>query len=271
MKRAGTGARRGSAVLVILVAAGLLLVIRSARDESDHGASRVLTAAPVAPAERDAVGVMRPLVVTDARPVQPMSGAHAAPAQASTDDALLCDSGLFAGVPRAWLAPLVLHGRVVDQDGAPLAGARITYLPEGSGSDLARNAGPARLRAEELEERLPSVTTAADGSFTLATARGIGLLGRERMSEITAGPALVVDDPRCAAYVHDCALGAAGDVDVGTLTVTAGAVITGRVVDASGAPLAGQHVRLETGDPETPTPGIVINVELPAALRVATT
>jgi protocatechuate 3,4-dioxygenase beta subunit len=115
-----------------------------------------------------------------------------------------------------------VHGRVVDEEGQPLAGARISCQHEESGGEF----GP-------LAQRLEVAETAVDGSFSLAAVR----TGRSWLR--------VESDGRGRLATPPFTLAPGDDEELGTLAFQPGLTLRGAVLDAAGAPLAGAAVSLE--------------------------
>jgi RNA polymerase sigma-70 factor (ECF subfamily) len=165
------------------------------------------------------------------------------------------------------LAPTaVVRGRVVDEHGAPVAGARVRagaltdFLVQHGLYELGAGAALGELRSSgssngaeelasdglqvrylfevpawlgELEERLPLVTARTNerGEFVLAQAP-------------TPRADVLVDRPgRMTTLAATRALEANGELDLGTIVLDAGRTLAGRVLDASGKPIAGAQVR----------------------------
>ncbi len=131
-------------------------------------------------------------------------------------------------------APQVtLRGRVLDELGAPVAGAEVTFL----GQAMSLLQGPGS-RGRPPEADRPSSRTDQSGRFELEAPvpdqeqldDGFGLLRRE--------PTLVVVHDAFATKVHACGRLEPGEADLGDLFVEGGAWISGRAVDPDGRPLA---------------------------------
>lgn len=115
-----------------------------------------------------------------------------------------------------------LRGRAVNQDGEPVAGARVTTLPEDVRWLPWRGAPPGRAEA----------TTGADGAFEVAEV----LAGRSTLGIAAPGYAPFrregVEVPQ-----------GGGVTDLGELVLEPEAFVPGRVVDPEGAPVPGASVR----------------------------
>lgn len=142
-------------------------------------------------------------------------------------------------------------GTVIDEDGEPVAGARVRAAPvpdvvmqsgvldlregsvvAGGEEDDRKMAFDIPRRAFQLYERLPipTTTTAADGSFRL---EGV-------VPGMIAGGA---DKPEhVAATFGSVELSAGEEKDVGELELLFGRTITGKVTDGAGKPVAGVEV-----------------------------
>lgn len=130
----------------------------------------------------------------------------------------------------SWRGELAgLIGRVVESDGTPVAGMRVallevdaTHLFEGSSID-----------ADEPRLELEETVTDREGRFLLGGARGPSFHG------------LGVDlgGPRATLRVIDHALPHRERTDIGDVVLAPYGVLTGRVIDESGAPVLGARVR----------------------------
>ncbi|MEM8712463.1 MAG: sigma-70 family RNA polymerase sigma factor, partial [Planctomycetota bacterium] len=113
-----------------------------------------------------------------------------------------------------------LHGRVLSENGEPLAGAELTLILEGTSATW-----QARSRR--------------DGSFVLHDAP----LGTVRLEAVWATDGLAEARPRGAGAQLQMDLGV-DLADAVEVRVTADAVVEGRVLDATGSPLTGARVEL---------------------------
>ena len=140
-----------------------------------------------------------------------------------------------------------LRGRVVSADGAPVVGAQVVAAPglaflnangrfDMAGLDLAdlADAGDPntmwRTTREHLAQRVRTATD-AEGRFRLEAPAGAGSVGLRVLAR-----GFAIHDRRVARP-------AGADVDVGTVSLLAGGMVTGRVLDPSGAPIAEALVR----------------------------
>ena len=159
----------------------------------------------------------------------------------------------LAGRARGELAGLV--GRVLELDGRPVAGMRVALLEfEGSllfdGSAIDEPEG--RL---ELEETV----TNAEGRFLLSGARAPAIHGL----------GIDLGGPRAAFRVLDHALVHKERVDIGDVVLAPYGVLSGRVLDEGGAPIAGARVRAAPfpaevlqGQPQDFRPDSLVSVSL---------
>lgn len=136
-------------------------------------------------------------------------------------------TGPVSASPRSELAGLV--GRVVESDGRPVVGMRVALL-EFDGLTLfdgdALGEEPESLELEETE-------TDDEGRF---------LLGGAHMSAMH-GLGVDLGGPRATIRVIDHALPHRERTDIGDVVLAPFGVLTGRVLDESGAPVAGARVR----------------------------
>ncbi|MCB9898493.1 MAG: carboxypeptidase regulatory-like domain-containing protein [Planctomycetes bacterium] len=145
------------------------------------------------------------------------------------------------GLPSRDEASLVrlqrVSGRVVDALGAPIAGARVQPVPDDallarrglgvlSGGDSATDSS----RSFWRDDALPSTATDRGGRFALDV----------EACEVGRSGVLAISAPGCATRCVDPA-----PRELGDLVLQPGRSVSGRLVDRSGAPLAG--VRLELG------------------------
>ncbi|MCC6408107.1 MAG: sigma-70 family RNA polymerase sigma factor [Planctomycetes bacterium] len=145
-----------------------------------------------------------------------------------------------------------VRGRIVDDEGKPLAGVRVrageiaqpfvelgaAYLREGSLVLVRSEQGP---KAVEL----PAWVAAYSDRLPLATAR-TDERGEFRLDDVVLGPVtLLADAPsRVATVVDNVSVSGAGDTDAGELVLSRGDRIATRVLDAAGAPVLGADVRI---------------------------
>ncbi len=136
-----------------------------------------------------------------------------------------------AGAPAGGAAS-VLVGKVVDEGGRPLARASVVAMrsvsPDERGRRLVEERA-GRSVSSRTEER-PHTETDADGVFRLVA----GPAGDSLFVRVRAKGYRLFD--------RSLAKTVAGDNDLGALTLKIAAVVSGRVVDASGAPIAGARV-----------------------------
>src|SRR5262249_11173996 len=167
--------------------------------------------------------------------VQPAQGQAAPEAQAPE------------GAGREALAPAapsgaMLVGRVVDENGAPIAGALVACTaslnPDPRELEAAASEDPARLleRARERLSQRREATTGPDGAFRVAAVAGgrtVSVSARARAFQVTTKQAARPTD---------------ADVDLGAVVRRRGAVVSGRVVDRANVPVAGAQVSRRNKD-----------------------
>jgi hypothetical protein len=132
-----------------------------------------------------------------------------------------------SATPRHELAGLT--GRVVESDGRAVPGLRVSLL-EFDGEILFELTAPESRPSLELEETV----TDPNGRFVLAGAR----------AENFHGLGLDLGGPRATLRVLDHALVHGTRTDIGDVVLAPYGVLSGRVVDATGAPVAGARVRV---------------------------
>jgi hypothetical protein len=203
-------------LLVVVLVGWLLFFVASGRERT--GRSRGELPAP-APAEA-------PLAASEVA-LEPHGAAPSAPepVEARAERSAVASSS--AGSTRGDLAGLT--GRVVESDGSPVAGIRVALL-EFQGSLLFDGAA---LDEEKPSLELEETVTDTSGRFLLGGANQQALHG------------LGVDlgGPRSTLRVLDQALVHHERTDIGDVVLAAFGVLTGRVVDDRGAPVAGARVR----------------------------
>jgi protocatechuate 3,4-dioxygenase beta subunit len=198
----------------------------------------------------------------------PGPGGTAATAGASGGAALQAAQGQAAPdsqapdqAAREALAPAspngaMLVGRVVDENGAPIAGALVactaSLTPDPRELDAAAFDDPARLleRARERLSQRREATSGPDGTFRVAAIAGgrtVTVSARARAFQVTT---------RQAARPTDA------DVDVGAVVLRRGAVVSGRVVDRANVPVAGAQVSRRNKDEPRGVDGINLNGSL---------
>jgi protocatechuate 3,4-dioxygenase beta subunit len=123
-----------------------------------------------------------------------------------------------------------VSGRVTDESGAPVAGARVRFARDSNVRALIRG-GPSAFLGR------PGVTTGPDGAFRM---RG---LAAERNQTLEAAKAGYV-----TAKLHGVTLKVGETVKDIALVVKRGLEARGRVVDSAGQPIAGAEVRLSRAE-----------------------
>lgn len=123
-----------------------------------------------------------------------------------------------------------IRGRALDQDGTPLAEAEIDVEPV----TLGPRRGMGRFRMQQPDDRRPVAFSAADGSFVasdLASGTYEVIVRRLGYARTTVPGVVVGDSPQKT-------------VDIGDVVLEPGVAVFGKVLDPSGAPIAGAEVRL---------------------------
>ncbi len=155
--------------------------------------------------------------------------------------------------PESYVRELAgLHGRVVEEDGAPVPDKKVELLKIHIDALLASIEGGFAAPPPELVKfDVASDVTAKDGTFTLKGAEvgSLALLGID------------LGGPRGTARVVDVALERGETVDLGDVVLPPHVTFTGTVVDEAGAPLRGARVRVIPQLP-VPIPMQVIQVGL---------
>ncbi|HEU4419521.1 MAG TPA: hypothetical protein VFT55_11325, partial [Planctomycetota bacterium] len=220
-------------IVTALAAIGLWLLSQGGEPPTAplHGAGQTVVPAPAAETVESSASLAATSVATTA-------GATTAGERV----ALATGSGVDERLPG-------LVGRVVGPDGRPIAGARVSVaaglafanangqfdmqsVDSGMLEDLGSNYDPAamlRSVREQLADRVEAVTD-SEGRFRVVAkgaSRGIGLRVLARGHEILDRR---FDRPR------------EQDADVGTLTLRAAGIVSGRVLTPDGAPVAGARV-----------------------------
>ena len=156
----------------------------------------------------------------------------ALPSSAPSPVAREASAAVSAAAPVSpWRGELAgLIGRVVESDGVPLPGVRVALLEV----DSSYLFDGEEIGADEPRIELEETVTDRDGRFRLGGARSAAFHG------------LGVDlgGPRATIRVLDHALPHGERTDVGDVVLAPYGVVTGRVIDEAGAPIAGARVRL---------------------------
>ncbi len=183
------------------------------------------TAPPVAARALDPAGSPDAAELVGPGDAADRDGAGAAPASARTVEEPVAPppAAAAAGAPEG----PALRGRVLDADGTPVEGARVLAANR---SGLVGLPLDADVMSRFSWVRRAETTTDADGRFALA--------GLE-----SGGAALAVRAPGFVPLDREnLALPSDGELDVGELALAPSPVVVGRVVDATGAPVAGAEV-----------------------------
>ena len=123
-----------------------------------------------------------------------------------------------------------VSGRVNDESGAPVAGARVRFARDSNVRALIRG-GPAAFLGR------PGVTTGPDGAFRIR-----GLAAEKNLTLEAAKPGYVT------AKRHGVTLKAGESIKDIALVVKRGLEARGRVVDSTGQPVAGAEIRLSRAE-----------------------
>ena len=135
-----------------------------------------------------------------------------------------------AVAPAPWAGALAgLAGRIVEEDGTPVPGIRVALL-EAEGTLLFQDVVSGSEPSLQLEE----TRTGEDGRFLLGGARAPAFHGL----------GIDLGGPRATLRVLDSALPHGVRTDLGDIVLAPFGVLTGRVVDEAGAPVAGARVRV---------------------------
>jgi len=134
--------------------------------------------------------------------------------------------------------PVTFTGRVLDDRGTPLPGARVLLVPDGRtlrarGRPLQRGSRVFASRPEDLT----GTVSAEDGSFELVAQVVLRKPGEPNDAGNPSQSVLVVRAEGFADFGHACFDLPGGRYDAGELQLLAGASVAGRVVDERGWPL----------------------------------
>jgi len=138
---------------------------------------------------------------------------------------------------------IALTGRIVDHLGQPIAGARVTFVPD---EQTLAAWGYDETRSDRNSDRfdptgLPFVLSADDGAFRLESTHSFDV---DAIDYYPMPPEVDVQHPDFATRAFPCAaLVQAGLLELGDIALEPGATLVGRVVDEVGAPLEGVDVR----------------------------
>ncbi|HLQ38762.1 MAG TPA: hypothetical protein VK348_13215, partial [Planctomycetota bacterium] len=222
-----SGSRTLLALAVLLVAAIVALWLTGSWPSPDVGRSG-----------RAAAGTGQAPVIVD--------GAVAtAPLTASADALTSARTTAPAGELQLLAAEAATgyRGRVVTGDGSPVAGMIARLFRAAPDAVLEFGLEPMSLQPAAPQFEVARSATAADGRFELLgiAPRGLCCLRLDFPTPASVAEPLRSGHGTCIAVQRSPAPGEV--VDLGDLRLKRGAVITGRVVDASGAAVAGARVR----------------------------
>jgi RNA polymerase sigma factor (sigma-70 family) len=150
---------------------------------------------------------------------------------------------------------LRIAGRVIDAAGRPVAGALVRHWPTESYRER-HGLGRSSVFLDGIPwDSLVSSRTGADGRFVLDTRddslrrqklfASDGIYGSPFAETMEARPVLIIEESGHAITAAFITAEQAGDVDVGDIVVDEAAVVTGRLVDPAGAPVAGVRVEVD--------------------------
>jgi len=213
---------RTFALLALVVAAAVAVYLFSQKSDiappTDATTSRPATTPDVPATAADADGSAAGANAAAEREAADIAPASAAPTAAS----------------------LTVVGRVVDEQGRPVANATVRSVDRrfsfrGPGR---RGEAPAMRQAAPVQ-----TTTGQDGTFRLPVA----VVGESTTVRVLARSFRVLD--------HTLQRPPAGQTDVGTLVLKGAAVVSGRVVDGNGAAIVGARVSRESPRQQPGEPG----------------
>jgi protocatechuate 3,4-dioxygenase beta subunit len=205
-------------VFVLLCLGGLVWWLSRGATENPQ---QIGLAAP-GTADKPAAGAEADLSAGDPVP-------SAAPSAGSRAPSLAAEVGSAAkSKPAAAALGTQLVGRVVDELGRPVAGARVRVNDSSADAFLRAAAREGTLKPRE-------VATDAQGSFSWP-----GLKPGSNLVSVHADA--------FAPFAKECPVPSEAVHDIGDLRLTPGAILSGRVVDASGRPVAGATLHLISSD-----------------------
>lgn len=247
--------RRGfvGIALVMLVALAVLWLVEEDPVEFDEQLRAVQRRS--AGAADDTTRVDTPS--TDARATEPAALASPTAAADTADDDVADDE------PPTEHSTAALSGRVLDPDGAPLPGVRVTYVPPWD----QRAQFPGTDRTPFDLEQLPRTLTDAGGRFALEPRWWDTGRSGERWSD---APDVLLEHPDHAVTTAPAAGFSSAGLDLGDLRLVRGAWVTGRVLDEFGAPLPGVEVGTFVRAVQLPDDRVPYRGSLEMALRART-
>lgn len=215
------------AVLLVLVLGALAWVVLTG-DGAGAGDERAELASGATP---DVAPPMRlaPLDAEPAPPAAPLDVPPAAPDVPLT---------LFGATSDSPTSELLVTGRVLADGGRPVPGAHVVYVPKDAGRRaLGLNDGPF---GHAKWEALASTRSDATGRFELAARDLVSTLSQpaDVFAAVAGSISVRADGFELATRVCPAPV-APGRLDVGDILLVPGGRVVGRVVDASGVPVAG--------------------------------